>query len=270
MSEFSEDVESARQLIDLLCKIVNANNSGSSEESLYSAHCLANKFIDHAISALFLCQDTIAHLPSFKEFRFLDSASIDVLIRACMEAVLVFHYVFVVSTDMEKRYKYLAYTLSSLLEKQAFPVQDSSQEEILSKERQQISDILQELESNTAFMSLNDELKKKIRKGGWRIKHWREIARDIGFSPIIAEHMYRHLSGNAHSSCLSVRQNAKATLSRENERLLGATMITLNIVIAFMIREYTAIFPKAARAIVKVEITEIPLVKRWLQLGSQL
>ena len=87
------------KLLDLLARVIDANKGFTTSdisdgERLLDAHYLANKFIDHAFTVLYLSRGTkVQDIPSFK-FSFIDSASIDVLTRAAMEAFLVFHYVF--------------------------------------------------------------------------------------------------------------------------------------------------------------------------------
>jgi hypothetical protein len=88
-------------LLDLLAQVINAVKVSSIDDPnerdrLTSAHNLANRFFQYALTMLHLCDDKNVENPppSFRDTKVLDPASIDILTRAAMEAFLVFHYVF--------------------------------------------------------------------------------------------------------------------------------------------------------------------------------
>ena len=115
-------------LLDLLAK-ANDSVKGSSisdvteRERLLDAHRPANKFIGHALTVLNLSRGYKAEeLPSFQPVDFTDSVSIDALLRAAMEAFLMFRYVFYATTTIEEKdYRYLTYKVSGLAERQNLP-----------------------------------------------------------------------------------------------------------------------------------------------------
>ena len=117
------------KLLDLLAQVIDSSKGFSAGdisdgERLLDAHNLANKLIDHAFTVLYLSQCTnVQSLPSFKQLSFIDTASIDVLTRAVMEAFLVFHYVFFSpQTKEEKDYRYWAYKAAGITERQSIPI----------------------------------------------------------------------------------------------------------------------------------------------------
>jgi len=97
------------KLLDLLDRAINATKVSSisevtERERLTYAHSLANRFSQYANTVLYLLSGTkVCGLPSFGEFSFIDTASIDVLTRAAMEAFLVFHYVFMNQIQRKRR-----------------------------------------------------------------------------------------------------------------------------------------------------------------------
>ena len=271
-------------LVDLLAKSIDANKGFSIRdvpdgERLYDAHCLANKFLEHALTVIYLCGGTdIQSLPSFKQIKFVDSASIDVLVRASFEAFLVFHYVFYspVSLD-EKNYRYWSYKTAGLAERQSLP--EISEEIRLKKtqDKERLSELRAFLETNVVFQSLSPDQKEDIfeGKGRWKCKpfgkrefSWREIAIDARLGEMIASHMYKSLCGFAHSSSMSCLQAAQALLKGETYKLVEPSIITMKIITANMIDEYSRLFSKS-RLIVD-DSGAIKLVNAWIQMGQEI
>lgn len=276
--------EEYKILLDLLAKVINANrdypvSSISDGERLLEAHYLANKFIGHALTVLYISHSTsVKDLPSFKQFNFIDSASIDVLTRASFEAFLVFHYVFYApSTAEEKDYRYWSYKAAGLSERQNLPEFTKEYEQKKAEEKIKLDELRRSLESNGIFRSLTARQQNQVfeGKGKWKWKpnglgqlSWREIAIDAGFSEMLASHMYRHLSGYAHSSSMSALQTAQALLNREVERLVKPSINTMNVLVANMIREYCDLFPKVQDVL--RESGASGFVDTWICIGRRL
>ena len=274
-------------LLDLLARVNDANEGLSSSdisdgERLWDADWLANKFIGHALTILHLLDDTnVQALPSFPQIKviFAVSASIDVLTRTTMESFLVFHYVFFAPiTPEERNYRYWAYRAAGVAEGQNFPTITEEARQKLKDEKAELDELRGKLESNTVFQSLGGGQKRQIfeGKGQWRWKpgvndhlSWHDIAVEAGFSEMLASHMYRYLSGHTHSSSLSVRQMTQALLNKETQQLFGASINTMNIVIANMIHEYCGLFPRAQDVLTK-DLEGSNLVKQYIQIGHKL
>jgi len=271
-------------LLDLLARVIDASKGFSVSDisdgkRLWDAHNLANKFIDHAFTVLHLSHGTnVQDIPSFK-FSFIDSASIDVLTRAAMETFLVFYYVFFApQTKEEKDYRYWAYKAAGITERQNIPIITEETRRTLDNDRLVLDKLHDQLESNTIFQSLSTRQKRRIfeGKGKWKWKpdgrgevSWREIAIDTGLSEMLASHMYRHLSGHAHSSSLSVLQSQQALTNKEPEQLIWASKGTINIVAANLIREYCALFPWA-QDILSKDPEGNDIVEAWIRIGHDL
>ena len=273
------------KLLDLLARVNNANEGFSSSdisdgERLWYANILANKFTGHALTILHLSHGTVIQdLPSFPKHNFPDSASIDVLTRATMEAFLVFHYVFYAPTTAEEKdYRYWAYKAAGLAERQNFPTITEEGRQTLDNDKIELNELRNKLESNKVFQALKDFQKRQIfeGEGKWRWKpgykrhiSWREIAIDAGFSKMSASQIYSYLSGSAHSSSLSILRMAQALENKEPEKLIEPSINTMNIVIANMIREYCALFPRAQDVLTK-DLEGSNLVKQYIQIGREL
>ncbi len=265
------------KLLDLLGRVNNANEGLPDDERLFEARWLANKFIGHALTVLHLLDDTnVQVLPSFPPFKLISvvSTSIDVLTRTTMEAFLVFHYVFYApTTSEEKNYRYWAYKAAGLAERQNLPTITAEAREVLDKEKIELDKLRGKLESNAAFQSLEDKQKRQIfeGRGKWRWKpgvkkhlSWHDIAIDAGFSEMLASHMYRYLSGYAHSSSASLIQTTQSLMNAKQR--IGVSINTMNIVIANMIREYCGLFSKAQDVLSK-DLEGNRLVEQYIQIG---
>ncbi len=274
------------KLLDLLARVIDANKGFSTGDisdgkRLWDAHNLAIKFFDHACTVLYLSRGTnVQDIPSFK-FSFIDSVSIDVLTRAAMEAFLVFHYVFFAPQPKEEKdYRYWAYEAAGITERQSIPIITEETRRTLDNDRLVLDKLHDKLKSNTIFQTLTEKQQARFFGGKernlWRwnpdvkkVLSWSDIAIDAGFSETLALHMYGHLSGHAHSSSLSVLQSQQASINKETEQLIGASIGTINIVAANLIREYCALFTRA-QDILSKDPEGSNAVKVWIKIGRGL
>lgn len=273
-------------LLDLLAK---ANNSVkmssisdvSEHERLLDAHNLANKFIGHALTILHLSHGTlIQDLPSFNKLNFPDSASIDVLTRAAMEAFLVFHFVFYApKTKEEKEFRYLTHKAIGLAERQNLPPRTLEHKRYRYDEKKKLEEILRKLGTNIIFRGVPEIIKNQFIKGKnrdlWRwnpdnkkILPLPDIAVNAGLSETLALHLYKHLSGYAHSGSLSIIQTAQALVNKEVDRLIQPSMNAMMILTANMINEYCEMFSEA-QAVLK-ESGASNFVQIYVEVGKKL
>lgn len=262
-------------LLDLLDKAINATRVSSirdvaERERLIYAHSLVNRFSQYANTVLYLLSGTkVRDLPSFGETSFIDTASIDVLTRAAMEAFLVLHCVFYApKTKEEKDFRYLAYKVAGLSERQAYPEGVFEYEQLKADEKRKIDEIHDKLELNAVFQGLSEKQKKRILKGEWRQESWRKIAINAGFGKMLASHMYRHLSGQAHSASLSVLQTQKALIAKETRILVQPSIDIMNVLIANVIQEYCTLFSEAEDVLQNSGESDFVCV--WVDIGRRL
>ncbi|MDA8155306.1 MAG: hypothetical protein M0Z52_02480 [Actinomycetota bacterium] len=99
MPTFQEEEKNFISLLETLIKIAEANKGvmAGADDRLLDAEGLCKKFIGHAASALYLFRSTTLQdlKVTPRGISFFDTASINVLGRAALEAFLVFHYVFI-------------------------------------------------------------------------------------------------------------------------------------------------------------------------------
>lgn len=273
------------KLLDLLARVIDANkgysvNDISDGKRLLDAHYLANRFLGYVFTVLHLSHGTnVQDIPSFK-FSFIDSASIDVLTRAVIEAFLVFHYVFFApTTTEEKNYRYWAYKATGIAERQSLPEAAYEHKQTKAEDKKELNKLRCKLESNEVFQTLTEKQRARIFEGKerniWRwnpdvkkVLSWNDIAINAGFSEMLASDMYRHLSGHAHSSYLSVLQTEQALINKETEQLIQGSIATMDILIANMISEYCALFPKVQDVL--RESGSSDLIEVWIHIGHRL
>ena len=274
------------RLLDLLAQLINVVkvsfiDDPNERDRLTYAHNLANRFFQYACTILHLCDDkSVENLPSFGNIKVGDPASIDVLTRAAMEAFLVFHYIFYSpSTADEKDYRFWTYKAAGLAERQKLPNDVFEHVEQKAEEKKRLQELCAKLESNAFYRSLAPRLKARFVEGKeldlWRWQSdtntrlsWRDIGINAGLSELIASHMYRHLSGHAHSGSLSVIQTQQAVVRNEVEYLMTPSINTLKVLAANMIHEYAELFPEAQPVLTKSGASTF--VDTWVRIGQRL
>ncbi len=265
------------RLFKLLARVndavdVTSISDAGERERLIGAHDLANIFTAHALTILYLIDDTKIRVPSsfppFKTTSFA-LASIEVLTRATIEAFLVFHYVFFAPTKADEKYfRYWSYKAAGITEWQKETESISEHEQEKAEEKKALDELRNKLKSNTVFQGLTDKRKKQILKGEWRLLSWREIAIDAGFSKMLAS-QYKYLSGFAHSSSVSTLRMKQAFINKKPEKFIQGSINTMNIVIANMIHEYCGLFPRS-QDILSKGFEGSNLVKQYIQIGREL
>ena len=258
--------EDCPKLLDLLGRVLDANKGTATDREWYTEG-LANKFFDHAFFVLYLAESPNTLGFTSRTVKLSGIASVDVLTRAAFEAFLTFHYVFFTpKTEEDKNYRYWAYRLAGLMERQDIPGYTDEHKQKLLDEKKAIEDFRNKLNSNPIFERLPQEQKNKVSKGKWRLKYWREIAEDASLSKILASDMYSHLCGYAHSSSLSVLQIKQAYKKHEEELLIEPSIIVVSIVAANMIFEYCELF-KWSKDVLNQDQEGMKLVDLWTKLG---
>jgi len=256
------------KLLDLLCRALNAGVTNDDERSSI-ARGLTDKFINHALTVLYLSDGTKTNLPSFL-FGLTDFISIGVLTRVSLEAFLTFHYVFYApTTKEEKDYRYWCYKAAGIAERQDAPASTEEYKQKQAEEKKELNRLRDKLEANAIFQNLTQGQGKQILKGKWKLPSWYNIAIDAGFSGILASDMYRLLSGFAHSSFLSVVQSVEIQKNRKQQDTISSSMVIMNIVIANMTKEYCGLFSKAQDVLSK-DYDGSYIVDWWIQVDRHL
>jgi len=241
------------------------------------AEGLLPKTVYHVSTVYYLSHGTkIPPLPA----DFLDPGSIQVLVRATLESVLVFHYVFAApETDADRDLRYAMWCLSGLLNRQRYTPKSTWGKQRQQEDAELVKELRDKICCSNLFQKLTAKQQRKIlTKGEWRLPErnsegkcafpsWVQIATAAGLSKKTAYEMYSHLSSYAHSSYLSVLQLRQAVTAKQREMLTGGTMGIVKIAMALMARLYTRVFPKAKSIMLDNE-GFANTVDMWIDIGS--
>jgi len=261
-------MEKDQEYVSLLrifaCAIeANGGLPAGDDDFILDAEGLAVKCFFHASSCLYLSRSTT--LPDLAA-SFFDTASINVLARATLESYLVFNYIFIEpQTEEEKRFRYSAWLLSDLMEKQKFPTRSPQGKKILEDDDVTIKDMKSTITKNSFFLRLTEKQQKALLdRGAWRVKSWTEIGMSAGLSEIHAKSFYKHLCSYAHAGSLSVHQIRLSDTAPVQQKLYAATMTLVMITIAYFIRDYSKIFTRCQEYVSGHE----EAIRMWLDIGA--
>lgn len=256
------------KLLTILIQVGEANKglSAGGDDRILDAEGLAQKVLFHASSVLYLSRSTT--LPEIGA-SFFDSASINVLGRAALEAFLVFYYVFVAPrTNHEKDFRYFSWVLADLLMRQGYPAQSPQGKKILEGERARIEELRTHLRSNPCFKDLTPRQQKGLlSRGNWRLQNWTDIALAAGLNDIQAKAFYRHLSSYAHAGSLSVLQLRQAGTANDQRSLYASTIGLVMIAMANMVKAYCVVFPRSQAGLEQDKEGTL-LVNQWVRIGA--
>lgn len=256
-------------LLELLFKVSGETRSifTSDPNRLRDAEGLGVKFASHSTSVFYLSRGTIIKDFPLGEINCVDFASISTVARSAFEAFLTFHHVFASPKTAQVRdFRYWAWLLSGLCERQKFPTTTPEHRKQRENEEKQIKELHKKLYSNPEFTRLSKPQKDKIKKGQWRLCGWKKMARDAGLDKLHAYIMYGYLCGYAHSDSLSVLQIHDA-MSREQQEKLSWTLVKYTMIAtANMIFLYCDLFPDGKNALAK-NPGATQTAKYWRDLG---
>lgn len=233
---------------------------------LVDAEGLSQKFFQHAVSLFYLSRGTfIPEIPA----QFWDPGSVNVLARVALETFLIFHHIFIAQASKdEKDFRYWAWSLSGLLDRQQYKPQTPEGVSKLAQEKAEIDNLRTKFQGNAHFNSLtNNQRRNVLQKGIWRSHSWSRIGLEAGLSRTYAELFYRYLSGYAHASSLSTWQTHQATTAQVQQDLIAATLDFVMIAMTFMIRSYAGLFPQAKDVIPEAEKRH-NILQIWTDIGS--
>lgn len=253
------------ELLRILIAVAEANK-GEADDRILDAEGLLLKFFYHAASAVYLYRSTT--LPDIKA-SFFDTASINVLCRAALETLYIFHYVFTSpSSEEEEDFRYFSWLYSGLLEKQDFSIRSPWGEKQLEREKGIIQSLREKIENSPCFKQLSPKQQKQLlEKGKWRLESWTKIGLSIGLNDSHANEFYSYLCGYAHSGNISVLQVREADTAKSQQTLCAATMGVLTIAMAYMIKVYCKLFEKSA-SVLNQNDEMASVVNFWVEIGA--
>ncbi len=254
------------RLTRILSAIAEANVGQPINERLANAESLAVKFISHCISAQALCRGT--RLQELKA-DFTDPTSINVIIRAALESVLTFYYLFAATSDEDElNFRHDAWMLADLMARQEFTPTSEEGRRKLAEESAFIERLQVKLRANRVFAALTPKQQNGVLfKQRWKMAGWAEIGKEMGLDENHADTFYSYLCSYAHSGYLSVLQVQQARTADAQKLLVAGSLGVLTIAMAHMIRLFSTVFPRCADALKQIPEAE-PLIQMWITVGA--
>ena len=246
------------QLLELLFNVVNEVKAHlktfpDDDDRGWYADGLATKFFAHIASIAYLALGTKFQVSKTLSVDTIDPGSIEVLCRTAIETLLIFHHIYCAGDENTASFRYLSWRVGGLVERQLLP-EPVAQEHVdkLELEKELLLQLTTALRRNPVYQALSSHRKKQITKRGeWRIDSWKTIAKDLGWSDVLAKNVYRFLSGYSHSSSLSVLQIKQAVNRQEQSSLPQSVFDIPKIVTADFVYEYLKLFPVGEGALAK-------------------
>lgn len=256
------------ELLQILIAVAEANKNVAAEadDRILDAEGLLLKFFGHAASAFYLYKSTT--LPNIK-VSFFDPASINVLGRAALETLYIFHYVFTSpSSKEEKDFRFFSWHYAGLLERQHFSVRSPQGKKQLECEKEIIQSLKEKIQINLCFKKLPPKKQKELlEKGKWRLESWSKIGLSLGLDKSHSNEFYSYLCGYAHAGNLSVLQIRQVNSAKFQQALCAATIDVLIIAMAYMIKVYCIFFDKSS-IVLKQNDKMSQVVNSWIQIGA--
>lgn len=247
------------KLITVLYETVDSKRGTELSENnkwLFDAETMAVKLFYHLASILHLSFGTA--LPQFDDRRrsFFDHASINVLARVSFETYLTFFFIYCDSGCgiEERKFRHLLWKLSAPIDRQGFNVVSEAAVQKLAIEKQVMEKMLAELEGNSAFLALEEKLRKKARKGEWRLnRSWADLAEIAGFAKQTFRTVYSYLCSYAHAGGLSGLQIGQATSADDQEQLSTISLHFGLLLMSHFLFSYTSLFPETRKVLERDE-----------------
>lgn len=257
------------KLTQILSAVIDTN-AGRPIDSprIASAEGLAVKFAAHCISIQYLIRGT--RLPEIHA-DFTDPASVNVIVRAAVESVLTFYYLFVSgSSEDELNFRHDTWVLADLQNRQEFHVFSEEGKLQLAREKEQITKLDEKLRANPCLKAISDKQQKALlRDRKWRLAGWAKIGLDMGLDEYHAKMFYSYLCSHAHSGYLSVLQVQQARTAADQKMLVNGSAGVLAIALAHMIKLYVKVFPQCAAALKQIPDAE-QTIQIWISIGAHI
>lgn len=257
------------KLITVFHGIVDSKRGTKLSENdkwLFDAETLAVKLFYHLASILHLSFGTIVPSSDGRKRNFFDHASINVLARVAFETYLTFFFIYCDPSCAieERRFRHLLWKLSAPVDRQEFNVVSEEGLERLATDKKIIEKMLTEVENSKAFLALGEKLRKKAKRGEWRLsKNWTDLAAIAGFDKQTFRTVYSYLCSYAHAGGLSGLQIGQAIGTADQERLSTISKQFGLILMSHFLFSYTTLFPEA-RLILEGDKQGYELACKWL------
>jgi len=164
MRKMTKEEQEYLTLLTLLGKVSEETKSIITADlnRLRDAEGLGVKFYFHSVSILYLSRGTIIKDFPLGEINYVDFASINVVARTAFEAFLTFNHVFAApKTNQLRNFRYWAWLLSGLCERQKFSVTTPNHRKQKENEKKEMKKLHKKLCSNPEFIGLPKKQKSR-------------------------------------------------------------------------------------------------------------
>jgi len=237
----------------------------ANDKWLFDAETLAVKLLYHLSSILHLSFGTVVPRRAGNNNTFFDHASLNVLARVALETYLAFFFIYCDSSsgNEERRLRHSVWKLSAPTDRQGFNLVSAAAVQALAVEKQYMEKMLREIEENPVFLAMKETLRKKARKGEWRLgKGWADLAEIAGFDKQTFRTVYSYLCSYAHAGGLSGVQIGQA-ISKADQKLLSNISLQWGLLLmSHFLFSYTALFPET-RSVLESDKEGYALAKKW-------
>jgi hypothetical protein len=243
--------DALRRLIELNFTVGSAGPVRLRDRDWQYIEMLALKVTQHAASALWLAESKTRFKPG--QSGIIDWPSIHVLCRACMEAYLALHHVYISPEDRDvAEFRYCSWMISGFAIRQAFPVVDQETRERRAADAKFLERIRRRIAKTAAFHGLKPRKQKAVLAG----RDWppdttfTKLAREA-FGHEIGGSAYRFFSGQAHSSSLSAVQMRDVVGEEAQRRMADMALWLIAQSVAKTTKVFAGKFVAARKALKK-------------------
>ena len=237
----------------------------ANDKWLFDAETLAVKLYYHLSSILYLSFGTVVPVWEGHKNTFFDHASINVLARVALETYLTFFFIYCDGNSgiEERRFRHSVWKLSAPTDRQGFNLVSETAVRALAVERQYIEKMGMEIEENPVFMAMKETIRKKARKGEWRLgKGWADLAEIAGFAKQTFRTFYSYLCSYAHAGGLSGVQIGQAITKADQKNLSNVSLHLGLLLMSHFLFSYTALFPET-RSVFEGDEEGFSLANKW-------
>jgi hypothetical protein len=217
--------------------------------------------------------------------KIIDPTIVASLIRNIYETTGMFHTIYRNTKSKEEReILYLLWVHAGLKYRQRFSSVVTTQEnkEKMEHEQKAMDKIVEEIEVNTLFKSLDEEnqkiIKKKIKDKDYLIRfdgkevvflNWQELTKIMRLKEGLLDNIYTYFSLYSHPSNVSVFQFANL-FKKDNEEFAQLTIFNLKnafFMLSIFIAEYIKLFPTVLKIFEKLDIRDQIVINLYNRLA---
>lgn len=196
-------------------------------------------------------------------FSHVDHSSVAILVRASIETLLAFKYIFTNDDTNLCLFRYKLWKLSGLNDRSKITAKSDESKAVLKREAEGIKALKQEITQSPFYVNANREARREIDNCSWKPKGGAYvISGQIDIHQRYFSDIYNHLSGHAHASYISALQTRDAQSLEDQQMLAGSARQMLCMVLAHFLFSYTKVFPDALK-ILQSDAEIFKVVTTW-------